>query len=172
MKDGSAWSLINLGRIAYLQGDIVRALPLFEESLALFRDLDMRDGVAQVLLELARVARVQGDHNRAAARFAESLALCREVENARGTVYCLAGLAGIAAASGQPERAARLFGAAEALRESAGLPLPPVYRAEYDRDVAATRAQIDEAAFAAAWAACRALPLEQASAEALAVCSH
>jgi predicted ATPase/class 3 adenylate cyclase len=169
MKDTIAWSLLNLGRIAYVQGDLVRALRLFEESLALFRDLDYRDGVAQVLLDLARVARVQGDHNVAAERFAESLVLCREVENARDTVYCLAGLASIAAASGQPERAARLFGVAEALRESAGILLPPVQRADYEHDVTAARAQLNEATFAAAWAAGRALSVEQAIAEALRV---
>jgi len=164
MKDYSAWSLINLGRIAYVQGDLVRASPLFEESLALFRDLDYRDGLAQVLLELARV---QGDRNRAAELFGESLVLCREIESARDMAYCLAGLAGIAAASGQPERAARLFGAAEVLREPVGMPLPPAYRAAYERDVAAIRAQLDDTTLAAAWAAGRAMTLEQAIAEAL-----
>lgn len=82
------------------------------------------------------------------------------------TAYCLAGLAGIAGAHRQPERAARLFSAAEALRESAGLPLPRVQRTDYDRDVAAARAQLDEAAFAVAWATGRALTLEEAIAEA------
>jgi tetratricopeptide (TPR) repeat protein len=167
MQESVGWSLINLGHIAYVQGDVVRALPLFEETLALFRDLGERNGMAQVLLELAHVARVQGDYDRAAGRFAESLALCRKVQNARDTGYCLAGLAGIAAASGRPERAARLFGAAEALRESLGVPLPPVNRADYDRDVAATRAQLDAATFAAAWAEGQTMTLDDAVAYAL-----
>jgi hypothetical protein len=37
-------------------------------------------------------------------------------------------------------------------RALAGIPLPPVQRG-YERDVAAARAQPDEASFAAAWAA-------------------
>ena len=45
--------------------------------------------------------------------------------------------------------------------------MDPIDRADYDRDVAAIRAQLDETTFAAAWAAGRALSLEQAIAEAL-----
>ena len=40
-------------------------------------------------------------------------------------------------------------------------------RADYDRIVAAARAQLDEAAFDVAWAAGRALTLDEAIAEAL-----
>jgi tetratricopeptide (TPR) repeat protein len=161
------WALLNLGWIAYAQGDLVRALQLCEETLALFRNLDYRAGVAWALLDLARVARVQGDHDMAARRFAESLLLCQDVEDAKGTLHCLEGLAGMAAASRQPERAARLFGAATTLRESAGIPLPPVNRADYDRDVVVARAQLDEPTFAAAWADGQQMTLEQAIAEAL-----
>jgi DNA-binding NarL/FixJ family response regulator len=59
--------------------------------------------------------------------------------------------------------------AAAPLREAIGVPIPPVSRAEYERDVAAVRAQLDEATFASAWAAGRALSLDQAVAEALRV---
>ena len=75
--------------------------------------------------------------------------------------------AGLAARQGQPERGARLFGAAEALRTALGAPLPPAERAAYEHDVAADRTQLDAATFAAAWAEGRALPLEQAIADAL-----
>ena len=43
----------------------------------------------------------------------------------------------------------------------------PTTHADYERSVAAVRAQLDEATFAAAWAAGHALTLEQAIAEAL-----
>ena len=66
-----------------------------------------------------------------------------------------------------PVRAARLFGAAEALRESVCVPLPRVHCADYERDVAAARTQLDEATFAVAWAAGQAMTLEQAIAYAL-----
>jgi predicted neutral ceramidase superfamily lipid hydrolase len=70
---------------------------------------------------------------------------------------------------GQPKRAAWLFGAAEALRETSGASIPPVDRADYDRILAAVRAQLDEQTFAAAWAEGRAMTLEQAIAYALEV---
>jgi len=71
------------------------------------------------------------------------------------------------AGSQQLERAARLFGAAEALRAAAGVPLTPFDRADYDRDVAAIQAQLDNAALKAAWVEGRAMSLEQAVAYAL-----
>jgi hypothetical protein len=55
-----------------------------------------------------------------------------------------------------------LFGAAEALREAAQTPQPLYRRANYERDLAAARARLDEAAFAAAWAEGRAMGMEQA----------
>ena len=63
---------------------------------------------------------------------------------------------------GEPTWAARLWGAAEALRETMGTPISPVYRADYERSVAAARAQLGEQAFAAAWAEGRTMTPEQA----------
>jgi hypothetical protein len=73
----------------------------------------------------------------------------------------------VAAAQGQPARAAALCEAAAAARTTIGAPLPPAQRASYDATVAAAQAALGEDAFAAAWAAGQALPLEQASATAL-----
>ena len=56
------------------------------------------------------------------------------------------------AAQGELAWAAQLWGAAEALRDAIGAPMPPVYHADYDRSVTASRAQLDEKTFAAAWA--------------------
>ncbi len=53
------------------------------------------------------------------------------------------------------------------MREASRISLQPLRRAEYDRAVEGIRAQLDEAAFAAAWAHGRAMPLEQAIAQAL-----
>jgi hypothetical protein len=53
--------------------------------------------------------------------------------------------------------------AAETLLNTSGLSLAawPDVHADYERYVAAVRAQLDEATFAAAWAAGRAMSLEQ-----------
>ena len=80
----------------------------------------------------------------------------------------LDGVAGVAAARGQAERAARLHGAAAALREQLGATVVPWEHPAHERDLAAVRAALEPEAFAAAWAAGAALPLEAAVAEALA----
>ncbi|HSH77162.1 MAG TPA: hypothetical protein VLA19_01370 [Herpetosiphonaceae bacterium] len=62
---------------------------------------------------------------------------------------------------------ALFFGAAEALLEPSGELLPPAERSKHERHVAIARAQMDEAAWQAAWAEGRAMTLEQAVAYAL-----
>jgi hypothetical protein len=109
------------------------------------------------------VAHTQGDDDRATALYKESLTLYRELGNKHGLAECLEGLAGVAVAQWQLERAARLLGAAETLREVTGAPLSPGERARYDRDVSAGRVGLGEAAFAAAWAMGKAMPLEHIS---------
>ncbi len=64
---------------------------------------------------------------------------------------CLGGLAAIAVSRGQPVRAVRLLSAAESLRETAGVRLPPAERADDERILEKTRAQLGTQAFAAAW---------------------
>ena len=71
-------------------------------------------------------------------------------------------LAETASAAGQGERAARLFGAATALRETIGSPQLPKKQAEL-----AQAAALGEAAWSAAFAAGKALSLEQAIVEGL-----
>ncbi len=69
--------------------------------------------------------------------------------------------------SGDYERAAQLFGATEALLENSRCALAPADALVYQLDVAMLRTRMEAPAFDAAWAARRALPVEQAVAEAL-----
>jgi DNA-binding NarL/FixJ family response regulator len=71
----------------------------------------------------------------------------------------------LAAGCDEAERAARLFGAAAARRAEVGEALALPERAVYERAAEAARAALGETAFAAAWAAGRAAPEEQALAE-------
>jgi len=160
--------LLSLGYAAHLQGDDARAAAYYEESLAGFRALGHTWGIAEALHALGYVLQAQSDNVRAAVCFSESLTRYWTMGHKEGTSLCLTGFAGLASEIGQPVRAARLFGAAEALREIIGLSQQSDERATYDRTVAALRAQLDAAAFAAAWAAGRALSVEQAIADALA----
>jgi predicted ATPase/DNA-binding SARP family transcriptional activator len=151
-----------LGDVARCQRDYNLATALYEESLALFRELDSRGGMASSLHNLGYVAHGQGDERRAGALFGESLTLFCELGDKRGIAEALAGLAGVAAATGQPERAARLFGVVEGLLTAIGVQLWPSNRADFDRDVAAARARLDEATFMAARAQGRAMSIARA----------
>jgi predicted ATPase/class 3 adenylate cyclase len=165
-----ATALNMLGETARLLGDDDRALAAFEEALGLSRALRNKGLMASILTNMGFVVQRQGQHTRAAALFAEALAVNREMGFQDQMALVLAGLAGVAGAQAQPERAARLLGAVEAWYETNTMSNVPMYRtdrADYERIVAAVRAQLDEEAFAAAWAAGRSLTLEQAIAYAL-----
>jgi predicted ATPase/DNA-binding CsgD family transcriptional regulator len=171
----AAWALCYLAsldsRLAIDEGgdaaDLARAARSYEEALAVFRDVDHVRGVARALRGLAYVAYKQRDLRR-------SLALTREVLSLawaqQWPVYVyLEDIADIAGRVGTPVVAARLYGAAHEERERYGRPIPPVFREEVERDMAVAKNALGEAAFAADWAAGRALPIAQAIDEALAV---
>jgi predicted ATPase len=160
-KEGIAEGLSLSGRLALSQGDEALARCLIEESLVLYREMGNREDIARSLFVLGRVAESLGDSAAARALYKESLAIGRVVGANRYIASCLEGLAGLFVAQGEPVRAVRLWGAADALREAIGTPIPPVYRADYERSRAAARAQLGEKTFAAAWAEGRMMTLEQ-----------
>ena len=114
------------------------------------------------------MARRRGEVAEAEALQREALALYQELGDQRGCARGLEELASTAGVAGQGERAARLLGAAAAVRETIGAPQPPQEQTDVEQAVAAARAALGEEAWAAAYAAGRALSLEQAIAEALA----
>jgi non-specific serine/threonine protein kinase len=161
-KQGIASSLSGLGRVAEGLGDYPRAAALLEESLALNRELGDRGGIAESLSGFGLVAYRQGEYRRAATLYAESIGRSHEIGARALVAEGLEGLAWVADVGGQAQRAARLGGAAQALREALGMPLRLYQRAVHEQAVAAMRAALGEEGFAAAWAAGRALPLEEA----------
>jgi hypothetical protein len=90
--------------------------------------------------------------------------------NQEGIMRGLAGMAVLAAARGHHERAARLLGAAESQRERVGLgPFALPERAAYERARDMARTKLDVPGFERVWAGGRALPLQEAVAEAMRV---
>jgi predicted ATPase/uncharacterized protein HemY len=161
-RPGIASSLNLLGSLTERQGDYETARALHEECLAMQRELGNKQGMSWSLHNLGNIAHAQGDHTAARALYGESLAIERELGNRSGVAESLETLAGLAHEQGQPERAARLFGAAEALREAIAIPLRPILRPEYERQISSLRAALDQATLAAAWEAGRALTLDEA----------
>jgi predicted ATPase len=174
----TAQALNSLGDLARLEGKYDEAEQFYGESLALFREINAKGDIPASLHNLGHVALRRGDYKRARALFEESLALHRELGNNLGIAESLAGFAGVEAvesqvAAGSVEegemgqsrkalRAARLFGAYDALRGATDAPLWPAERADYSRNVAIVRAQVDEAAWERAWQEGQAMSMEQA----------
>jgi tetratricopeptide (TPR) repeat protein len=165
-KQMSAYALIDLCRVAYEQGDDARSREYVEEALVVLRPAGERWSIADALHLRGLLLARQGDLDAARAALEESLSLGREVKEPRWIARALHGLGRLAAAEGKWERAARLWGAAEARRAAASLPTPSRDRAERARELAAARATLGDAPFAAAWATGQTLTLEEALAEA------
>ncbi|MGZ3642914.1 MAG: tetratricopeptide repeat protein [Ktedonobacteraceae bacterium] len=161
-KNGIASAYHVLGEIALNQGNYTVARPLLEESLAIYKELGMEEGSPVSLYTLARVAFGQGDYDAARALHEESLKLFLKSDSKLPISLGLEELGAVVAAQGHVVWAARLMGAGSALREAIGSPLEPRDRANYKRMVAATKAQLGEQAFSAAWAEGRGMTPEQA----------
>ncbi|MFL5732415.1 MAG: tetratricopeptide repeat protein, partial [Chloroflexia bacterium] len=170
-----AQTLNSLGDLARLEGDYPKAVQLYEQSLAEFRNVNANGDIPAVLHNLGHASLARGDHKRARTLFAESLALQQELSNKAGVAEGLSGLAGIAAVesqasseqgpAAQPEkalRAARLFGVSDALRAASGAPMWPAERADYERNIASARAQLDEQTWQKAWQEGHTMSLEAA----------
>jgi len=156
-----AYTLNGIGEGARSRGEHARALACYQESHALFATLGDSWGIALALHNQAQVVHAQGAAAEAARLFAAGLARFHALANRLGIAWCLAGLGTVAATTGHSERAARLLGAAEALLDQLGAQLESVDHTVYLRSVATVRAALPLADFARAWAAGRALPLDQ-----------
>ncbi len=147
------------------------AQALYEEGLALFRELGDEWAIADTLTYVGQSAHAQGDYTQARDLFKESLARWRVIGTLqwKGVNDCLNGLACICALYRQFEEAARLFAAAEALHELRRGSLPLASHPSAEDKYTGLQTELGEAAFAAAWAAGRALSAEAAVDYALAL---
>ncbi len=160
-KAGIASALGSLGNVAYSQGDYASARAHHKEALALHRELGNKEGIAIALGNLAHVERRQEQASAARRLMMEGLTLARASDAKEVIAYLLASFAAVCA-DGQPERAVRLLGAADALRQSIGVPVAPLLAPEYDDLLAAERAQLGDERFAALYVEGEAMTQAQA----------
>jgi predicted ATPase/DNA-binding SARP family transcriptional activator len=154
-------SLAQTGVLAGRGGDTARAEALLDEAQRLARAHGDTSALASICLAQSELAFGDGDLDTASRFAAESIRLYHSYGTTAGMASGLHLLARVAEAEGRPERAARLFGASEGLRESAG--------SQLTADEAAAQEQVERAAgslgdgtLAAAWAAGRAMSMEDA----------
>jgi len=100
----------------------------------------------------------QFEFSRAETLLQHDLSLCEQARDVPAALELVAEML----AAHQPRSSARLFGLADSLRESLGLPLPPVDRGAYTAALTQVRAAVDAESFDAAWSDGRHLNLDQA----------
>jgi predicted ATPase/DNA-binding CsgD family transcriptional regulator len=149
---GIAQALQALSWVMLSLAEVATAHTLLEESLSICRALRDKAGTVRTLTVLGLVALQQGDQSRARALLDEALPLIVELGDKFHLASCLGIMAELAAAVGQPVRATQLCGATQTLMKSVGAVMPAFFRGSLERNLAASRAQLGEAAFAAALA--------------------
>jgi DNA-binding NarL/FixJ family response regulator len=154
--------LLLLGQVDLRHGEAASAQALFQESLQLFQENGNRRGAAHALFSLACVAVLQRSREAARRYWDESLAQLHALHDIKSIIAALEVLAEVAVQQQEARWAAHLLGAAETVRETAQSATSSPAHPASERSIAAARAQLDPATFAAAWAAGRTLPPEQA----------
>jgi predicted ATPase/DNA-binding XRE family transcriptional regulator len=157
-----AFVLNSMGMIALYQGRYAEARALHDQALKLWQESGSLRGVSATLNALGPVALYQGEVNQARMFLVKSLILRWECQDRDGIAWNLERLAEVAVVQAQAERAAKLWGAAEALREAIAIPLFPAEQLRQAQPLAAARAQLEPARWAAVWTVGRAMPLEEA----------
>jgi hypothetical protein len=140
---------------------------LYEQGLAIFRELGDRWGIAGTLADLGSLAREQRNCPTAHSLYRESLIIFRELEHKRGIARLLECFACSAAAQLQAERSLRLAGAAAALRQNIGAPLTPAEQAKLEAILDPARQALTNTAGTTAWLEGWAMPVEKAIEEVL-----
>jgi predicted ATPase/DNA-binding CsgD family transcriptional regulator len=161
-KEGIAAYHCISGQIALSQKDLASAHSLAEKSVALYKEIGHRHGTANSLALLGKVLAIEGDYAAAQTSFEQSLAISCELNEQWVASVSLMELGEVVASQRQLAWAAQLWGAAEALRDTFGVPIPLIERAEYEHSVSDTRVHLGERAFAAAWAQGRSMTPGQA----------
>ena len=157
----------HLAQLSWLVGELDAGERFGEEALRVGREAGSTTWPPYALFVLASLAHERGDVSGAGARYREAIELAWEHHDRLCIRMALPGLAGLATLEGDPVRALRLAGAANALEENAGIWAFPPIRARHERWLEAAREAVDPQAREAAWAAGRALNLEETVAYAL-----
>jgi predicted ATPase/class 3 adenylate cyclase len=165
-QQGDPWTIaqitLGLGRFASAGANLDEARARVEEAIELFRQIGDLGQVNHARSDLARVLRKHGQTEQAIALYRETLRAWQHMGHRGAVAQQLESLAFIAIELGQGVRAARLLGAAESLRDFSGAVRMTQQDAEYDQALAKLRGQISPAELDTAWAAGRAMGIDEA----------
>ena len=161
-RRGIASSLTNLGEALRAQHKWPQAIIVVEEALAMEEGHGDKWGIALASHNLGQLALAQGNLQRAGSLFTTSINLYHQLGNKEGIAMCIAAAVGVTVKQGQWLRAAQLCGATDGLLQTLNAHLDPPDAAAYAPHVAATRAALDDSAWATAWTNGQALSLDEA----------
>jgi predicted ATPase/DNA-binding NarL/FixJ family response regulator len=164
---GQVHVLSNLGDTAYSMQNYARSASWTAEALVIGRELPDKRYYTPALNSLGQLALARHDIAEASNSYIESARVSIEMSDAMGVAAALSGLAGVALLRQDAERAARWLAAAQAYLDHIGATTIGTEE-QYGRALAVARAALSVSAFEAAWAAGRELPIQQATAEAIA----
>jgi non-specific serine/threonine protein kinase len=148
----AAYARSHHGAIAFLRGDTVGGLALYEEALERGRQVGSAGILLVMLSDFAGWLIDFGDPVRARDLLRESLALSTDAGGIWLGATPLISLALVDALTGDAEGAARKLGAVDAARALSGLAVPVQFQDRITRAEALARAALAEDAYTAAWA--------------------
>jgi tetratricopeptide (TPR) repeat protein len=163
---GNKWRIAGvlngLGVIAWRQGYFERAKALLEESLDLRQEIGNKVWIVYGQINLGDVLRSQGSLAQAAVLYKDALSALINLHSPNWDLLeCLRRIAAVTGAQKGVKKAAILFGAVETLQEIVTISLPPLDRADYDRDVAIIREQLGKDSFDQAWCIGKSMSMEE-----------
>ncbi|HTQ74269.1 MAG TPA: tetratricopeptide repeat protein, partial [Burkholderiales bacterium] len=158
----------DLGGLALKNGNLQAANARFTRSLKICQEAHDRRGEAITLWHLGRADAAGGDNELACRRLSEALRALQAFEMNSEALDCLADYASLIEAVGQIETAVSLYAAVAAAREMLGLPGAAYRDAEMKSRLTATRANLGDQAFDAAWSVGRTWSRDEAIEHALA----
>lgn len=163
-----AFGLFGIGQVALGRNDYAVAQTYLAESLPDHIILGDQRSTSRVRYGLGDAAAGAGDYAAAYVHYRHCLTLGQALGDRYFMIWCLEGVARVATAYGQPLRAVQLLAAGAALRDTLGISQPPFRRATYAHLLTTLRTQLDETAFATAWAVGQVMGIDQAVQYALA----
>jgi predicted ATPase len=161
--------LSQLGHIAHGHGDLARARDLFGRSLVMARENADANQIATLMRNVGLIAIDEGDQSEARTCLREALRQTVRTGQPNSIAYELDAFAGVAASEGMAVQALRLVGASAAIRSRTGFTYWRHDEVRVARQIAPAYAAITAEQASAALAAGRALDVQQAIAEALAL---
>ena len=157
----------NLAGLALYQGDTTRAKELYEQALIYRREWNSKQLVATCLYGLAQAHILEGEFGAAETLLREALTVAWDQKKREQQGLIWMALGRVMAARGQAVRAACILGAVEANLQISTWKLVADDRVSVEQNSAAVRAALTPEEFESAFAAGRALTLEQVAQEIL-----